>query len=83
MLGSVIESVSPAVKIVEGPLQRFDQLLCGGLDVVEHRVPIINLPPQMVCIEYTLEYLHIQFLIVSNAISRFTAIQRNICPIFW
>lgn len=48
LLGSVFESVRPAVKIVEGPLQSFDRLLCGGLDAVEQRVPSIYLPPKMV-----------------------------------
>lgn len=52
VLGSVLESVRPAVRIVEGPLQRFDQFLCGGLDAVEQRVPSIYLPPRMVCFKF-------------------------------
>lgn len=53
----MLESVSPAVKIVEGPLQRFDQLLCGGLDAVEQRVPSMYLPPKMVCYVFLVFFL--------------------------
>lgn len=38
----------PAVKIIEGPLQRIDQILCSSLDAVEQRVPSVYLPPQLV-----------------------------------
>jgi len=48
VFGTVIESVRPAVKIIEGPLQRFDQLLCSSLDAVEQRVPSIYLPPHLI-----------------------------------
>lgn len=45
---AAVETVRPAVKIIEGPLQRIDQILCNSLDIVEQRVPSVYLPPQMV-----------------------------------
>lgn len=45
---AAVDSVRPAVKIIEGPLARIDQLLCSSLDVVEQRVPSVYLPPQLV-----------------------------------
>lgn len=45
---AAVETVRPAVKIIEGPLHRIDQILCNSLDIVEQRVPSVYLPPQMV-----------------------------------
>lgn len=44
---AAVESVRPAVKIMEGPLYRLDQIMCKSLDMVEQRVPSVYLPPQM------------------------------------
>lgn len=44
---AAVETVRPAVKIIEGPLHRIDQILCNSLDIVEQRVPSVYLPPQM------------------------------------
>lgn len=48
VLFAAVDSVRPAVKIIEGPLHRIDQILCSSLDVVEQRVPSVYLPPQLV-----------------------------------
>lgn len=48
VLCAAVETVRPAVKIIEGPLQRIDQMLCNSLDIVEQRVPSVYLPPRMV-----------------------------------
>lgn len=45
---AAIESIQPAVKLFELPLKRVDAVLCKSLDVIEHRVPIFYLPPEMV-----------------------------------
>nr|XP_022919525.1 lipid storage droplets surface-binding protein 1-like isoform X1 [Onthophagus taurus]XP_022919526.1 lipid storage droplets surface-binding protein 1-like isoform X2 [Onthophagus taurus] len=43
-----IDSASPAVFFIEGPLSTVDKVLCKSLDIVEQRVPSINLPPQLI-----------------------------------
>ncbi|XP_055299960.1 lipid storage droplets surface-binding protein 1 isoform X1 [Sitodiplosis mosellana] len=53
---AAVETVRPAVKIIEGPLHRIDQILCNSLDIVEQRVPSIYLPPQMI-LNNTKEYM--------------------------
>ncbi|XP_031617286.1 lipid storage droplets surface-binding protein 1 isoform X2 [Contarinia nasturtii] len=53
---AAVETVRPAVKIIEGPLHRIDQILCNSLDIVEQRVPSIYLPPQMM-FNNTKEYM--------------------------
>lgn len=52
VLFAAVDSVRPAVKIIEGPLQRIDQMLCNSLDVVEQRVPSVYLPPQLVSLSF-------------------------------
>lgn len=49
---TVLETASPAVFLLEGPLSTVDKIVCRSLDLVESRVPSINLPPQMVCNYY-------------------------------
>lgn len=49
VLFAAVDTVRPAVKIIEGPLNRIDKILCNSLDIVEQRVPSVYLPPQMVC----------------------------------
>lgn len=43
-----MDTALPAVVLLEKPLQTLDGILCKSLDVVEQRVPSINLPPQMI-----------------------------------
>lgn len=50
VLYTIADTVQPAVKIIEGPLQRIDKLLCSSLDIVEQRVPQVYLPPESVMI---------------------------------
>lgn len=45
---TVLDTAMPAVILFEGPLHAVDKILCKSLDIVEQRVPQINLPPQMV-----------------------------------
>lgn len=45
---ALIDSFRPAVRIIEGPLHKLDQMMCKSLDLVENRVPLVYLPPQMV-----------------------------------
>lgn len=43
-------SAKPAIFALNGPIATIDQLLCKGIDIVEQRVPAVNLPPQIVSI---------------------------------
>lgn len=45
---AVIDSFRPAVRIIETPLHKLDQIMCNSLDFVEQRVPSVYLPPQMI-----------------------------------
>lgn len=45
---AVIESFRPAVRIIEGPLQKVDQIGLKVLDMVEQKMPSAYLPPQMI-----------------------------------
>lgn len=45
---TVVDTALPAVILFEKPIHTLDVILCKSLDVVEQRVPTINLPPQMV-----------------------------------
>ncbi|GAB0093110.1 Lipid storage droplets surface-binding protein 1 [Sergentomyia squamirostris] len=47
-LWAAVDSIRPAVRMVEGPLNKIDTLMCKSLDIVEQRVPIVYLPPQVV-----------------------------------
>lgn len=60
-----MDTALPAVVLLERPLQTLDVILCKSLDVVEQRVPSINLPPQMVAI-YGNIVLFILFVFSSN-----------------
>lgn len=46
----VVNTALPAVVLFEAPLQTIDKILCKSLDIVEQRVPSINLPPELVII---------------------------------
>ncbi|KAG5327928.1 LSD1 protein, partial [Acromyrmex heyeri] len=37
----------PAIVALNGPITTIDQLLCKGIDIVEHRVPAVQLPPHV------------------------------------
>lgn len=41
------ESVQPAVKLFEAPLKQLDNVLCKSLDILEQRIPLVYLPPEM------------------------------------
>ncbi|VEN44234.1 unnamed protein product [Callosobruchus maculatus] len=45
---SVLEVATPVIVLFNGPISTIDKLVCKSLDVVEHTVPQINLPPQMI-----------------------------------
>lgn len=45
---SMIESIRPAVKFIEGPLEKIDQFGMKVLDMAEEKVPNLYLPPQMI-----------------------------------
>lgn len=44
---AALESVQPAVKIFEAPLKRLDGIMCKSLDILEQRMPLVYLPPEM------------------------------------
>lgn len=37
----------PAMLVLNGPLITLDNIICRGIDIVEQRVPVVNLPPQL------------------------------------
>ncbi|XP_053945205.1 lipid storage droplets surface-binding protein 1 [Anastrepha ludens] len=41
------ESVQPAVKLFEAPLKHLDGVMCKSLDLLEQRIPLVYLPPEM------------------------------------
>ncbi|XP_034663940.1 lipid storage droplets surface-binding protein 1 isoform X1 [Drosophila subobscura] len=43
-------SVQPAVKLFEHPLKRLDNVMCKSLDILEQRIPLVYLPPEMAII---------------------------------
>lgn len=63
---AAVETVQPAVKIIEGPLQRIDQILCNSLDIVEQRIPSVYLPPQMVRFDRSLSFFFLFLLHLSD-----------------
>nr|CAH7738211.1 unnamed protein product [Callosobruchus chinensis] len=62
---SVLEVATPVIVLFNGPISTIDKLVCKSLDVVEHTVPQINLPPQMMCwnIQQYVEALSTQILL--------------------
>ncbi|XP_046741040.1 lipid storage droplets surface-binding protein 1-like isoform X2 [Diprion similis] len=46
-LAAATASAKPALLVLNGPISTIDQLLCKGIDIVEQRVPALNLPPQL------------------------------------
>ncbi|XP_049821209.1 lipid storage droplets surface-binding protein 1 isoform X2 [Aethina tumida] len=45
---SAVETAQPAVVLFQGPLSTIDRIVCKSLDVVEDKIPSINLPPEMI-----------------------------------
>ncbi|KAJ0177623.1 hypothetical protein K1T71_006496 [Dendrolimus kikuchii] len=45
-LATGVQLALPAVQLLETPIHQLDKFLCKSLDVVEKRVPSINLPPE-------------------------------------
>uniref|UniRef100_V5G204 Lipid storage droplets surface-binding protein 1 n=1 Tax=Anoplophora glabripennis TaxID=217634 RepID=V5G204_ANOGL len=43
-----VEVATPAIVLFKGPISSIDKLVCKSLDIVEHNVPSINLPPEMI-----------------------------------
>ncbi|EDV94987.1 lipid storage droplets surface-binding protein 1 [Drosophila grimshawi] len=41
------ETVQPAVKLFEMPIKRLDNVMCKSLDILEQRIPLVYLPPEM------------------------------------
>ncbi|XP_012257859.2 lipid storage droplets surface-binding protein 1-like [Athalia rosae] len=46
-LAAATASAKPALLVFNGPIATIDQLLCRGINIVEDRVPALNLPPQL------------------------------------
>ncbi|KAL1508873.1 hypothetical protein ABEB36_003696 [Hypothenemus hampei] len=47
-LFSVIDSAAPAIILFQRPISQVDKIVCKTLDIVEEKVPSINLPPEMI-----------------------------------
>ncbi|KAF7282872.1 lipid storage droplets surface-binding protein 1-like isoform X3 [Rhynchophorus ferrugineus] len=45
---SVVDTAAPAVVLIQGPLSQVDKIVCKTLDIVEEKIPSINLPPEMI-----------------------------------
>jgi len=45
---AVMDSLRPAVRIIQGPLQKIDEIGMAVLDMVEQKAPMAYLPPQMI-----------------------------------
>ncbi|XP_017847568.1 lipid storage droplets surface-binding protein 1 isoform X1 [Drosophila busckii] len=46
-VGMAYESMQPAVRLFEQPLKRLDNVMCKSLDILEQRIPLVYLPPEM------------------------------------
>lgn len=45
---SVLDTAVPAIVLLQGPISQVDKIVCKTLDIVEEKVPSINLPPEMI-----------------------------------
>ncbi|XP_069680279.1 lipid storage droplets surface-binding protein 1 isoform X3 [Periplaneta americana] len=45
---AALEHTLPAVVVLEKPIALIDSLLCKSLDLVEERVPVVTLPPELI-----------------------------------
>ncbi|KAH8418089.1 hypothetical protein KR222_011574, partial [Zaprionus bogoriensis] len=46
-ISAAYETVQPAVKLFELPIKRLDNAMCKSLDILEQRIPLVYLPPEM------------------------------------
>ncbi|TDG47546.1 hypothetical protein AWZ03_005985 [Drosophila navojoa] len=46
-ISAAYETVQPAVKLFEMPIKRLDNVMCKSLDILEQRIPLVYLPPEM------------------------------------
>lgn len=53
-LNTALDTAAPAFILFGGPLTTIDKIVCRSLDIVEERVPQINLPPQMVSLQFSI-----------------------------
>ncbi|XP_046741041.1 lipid storage droplets surface-binding protein 1-like isoform X3 [Diprion similis] len=56
-LAAATASAKPALLVLNGPISTIDQLLCKGIDIVEQRVPALNLPPQLQMYDNTKQFV--------------------------
>lgn len=47
-ISAAYDTVQPAVKLFELPIKRLDNMMCKSLDILEQRIPLVYLPPEMV-----------------------------------
>jgi len=47
-ISAAYETIQPAVKLFEPSIQRLDNVMCKSLDILEQRIPLVYLPPEMV-----------------------------------
>ncbi|EDV53966.1 lipid storage droplets surface-binding protein 1 isoform X2 [Drosophila erecta] len=46
-ISAAYETIQPAVKLFEPSIQRLDNVMCKSLDILEQRIPLVYLPPEM------------------------------------
>lgn len=46
-ISAAYETIRPAVKLFEPSIQRLDNVMCKSLDILEQRIPLVYLPPEM------------------------------------
>ncbi|XP_032295209.1 lipid storage droplets surface-binding protein 1 isoform X5 [Drosophila virilis] len=46
-ISAAYDTVQPAVKLFEMPIKRLDNMMCKSLDILEQRIPLVYLPPEM------------------------------------
>ncbi|XP_032295207.1 lipid storage droplets surface-binding protein 1 isoform X3 [Drosophila virilis] len=49
-ISAAYDTVQPAVKLFEMPIKRLDNMMCKSLDILEQRIPLVYLPPEMAII---------------------------------
>lgn len=51
-----MDSARPVARLFDGPIKKFDEMMCKSLDIVEQIAPSVYLPPQMVIICFFVIY---------------------------
>ncbi|XP_020811244.1 lipid storage droplets surface-binding protein 1 isoform X2 [Drosophila serrata] len=46
-ISAAYDTVQPAVKLFEPSIRRLDNVMCKSLDILEQRIPLVYLPPEM------------------------------------